>query len=75
MQDTSTSGKKHGKAAPKHSAELPLLIDPVCGMDLEESADAAGEDPEKAEHNGTTYYFCSEECRKQFESNPQQFAG
>ncbi len=72
MQDTSTSGKKQGKAAPKHSDELPLLIDPVCGMDLEESA---GEDSESAEYKGTTYYFCSEDCRKQFEANPQQFVG
>lgn len=72
MQDTSTSGKKHGKDAPKHSDEVPLLIDPVCGMDLEESA---GEDSEAAEYKGTTYYFCSEDCRKQFEANPQQFVG
>jgi YHS domain-containing protein len=73
MQDTSTSGKKQGKSAPKHSEELPLLIDPVCGMDLEESA--GEDDSEKSEYKGTTYYFCSEDCRKQFESNPQQFVG
>ena len=73
MQDTTTSGKNQGKAAPKHSEELPLLIDLVCGMDLEESA--GEDDSERSEYKGATYYFCSEDCRKQFESNPQQFVG
>jgi len=44
-------------------------IDPVCGMTVEE-ADA----PAKADHDGTTYYFCSSDCREEFEANPQDYA-
>jgi YHS domain-containing protein len=27
-----------------------------------------------AEYGGQTYYFCSDECRQQFEESPQQYA-
>jgi P-type Cu+ transporter len=42
--------------------------DPVCGMEIEES-EAAG----RAQHEGRTYYFCSETCLKAFERMPQRF--
>ncbi len=42
--------------------------DPVCGMQV---------DPQKAagqsQHNGQTYYFCSESCKQKFDQNPAQF--
>ncbi|KGN31447.1 Copper-transporting P-type ATPase [Knoellia sinensis KCTC 19936] len=45
-----------------------LVTDPVCGMQV---------DPETAlslEHDGTTYYFCSERCRDRFrEEGPDSF--
>ena len=44
--------------------------DPVCGMDI---------DPETAtgqtDFEGRTFYFCSEDCREKFDTNPAQFAG
>lgn len=43
-------------------------IDPVCGMTVEES-DA----PEQLDHGGTTYYFCSTDCREEFEANPGDY--
>ena len=43
--------------------------DPVCGM-MVDAATAAGE----AWYEGQKYYFCSEQCRKQFEQNPAKFA-
>ncbi len=43
-------------------------VDPVCGMQIEEE-DAAGQ----AEHEGTTYYFCSSACQRKFEANPAEF--
>lgn len=36
--------------------------DPVCGKEV------AREDAETYEFNGTTYYFCSYECRQEFVS-------
>ncbi len=42
--------------------------DPVCGMKV---------DPKSAsdshEHSGVTYYFCSERCLKQFQSDPTKY--
>ncbi|HEX6261997.1 MAG TPA: YHS domain-containing protein [Actinomycetota bacterium] len=44
-------------------------IDPVCGMTVEESEAAA-----TFEHEGRTYYFCSVDCREEFEENPEDYA-
>jgi RND family efflux transporter MFP subunit len=42
--------------------------DPVCGMDVDEKrAAAAGT---KSEHEGTTYFFCAEACKKRFDAEP-----
>ena len=44
------------------------VLDPVCGMMIL-PADAAGQ----TEHNGQTYYFCTEWCLEQFKKDPAQF--
>jgi YHS domain-containing protein len=44
--------------------------DPVCGMDVE-----AARGKYKTEHTGKTFWFCSENCRKEFESNPNKYTG
>lgn len=44
-------------------------VDPVCGMDVDTSEDAT----EQSEQNGKTYYFCSSDCRRQFEAAPSDF--
>ncbi|MBI4336316.1 MAG: YHS domain-containing protein [Chloroflexi bacterium] len=42
--------------------------DPVCGMEV---------DPRKAagrmEYQGKPYYFCSQECLKQFKGGPKKY--
>lgn len=43
--------------------------DPVCGMQVDEQK-AAGQ----SQHQGQTYYFCSEDCKTKFDQNPQQYA-
>jgi Cu+-exporting ATPase len=43
-------------------------IDPVCGMEID-PATAAG----ASEYQGTTYYFCSVGCKRQFDKDPQVF--
>jgi YHS domain-containing protein len=43
-------------------------IDPVCGMTVEEDSAAA-----TAEYKGTTYYFCSVGCKKDFEEDPKAY--
>jgi P-type Cu+ transporter len=54
-------------AAAKAAAEAPA-VDPVCGMQVD-PARAAG----KAEHDGRTYYFCSQRCEQKFRQNPEQY--
>jgi uncharacterized membrane protein YraQ (UPF0718 family)/YHS domain-containing protein len=44
-------------------------LDPVCGMQVR-TADA----PARAEHEGTTYSFCSDHCRARFVDDPDRFA-
>lgn len=44
------------------------VTDPVCGMKLE-AEDAVA----TAEHAGDTYYFCSQECKTEFEESPEDY--
>ncbi len=46
------------------------VTDPVCGMQFDNSQAEA-----QTTHAGTAYYFCSEECRKLFEANPDEYLG
>jgi len=43
-------------------------IDPVCGMSVEPASAAA-----KAEHEGKTYYFCSQHCAHAFKADPERY--
>lgn len=42
--------------------------DPVCGMEVEKGI-AQG----PVEHMGKTFYFCSQDCREKFESEPMKY--
>ena len=46
-----------------------MATDPVCGMTVAPER-AAG----KAEHEGRTYYFCSQACHDAFQANPSAYA-
>ncbi len=46
-----------------------MAIDPVCDMEVDPTLAAVS-----TEYGGRTYYFCSDECKAEFESNPQLFA-
>ena len=46
-----------------------MTKDPVCGMQLAESAA-----PAKSEREGKTYYFCSPACKSAFDKNPEKYA-
>jgi YHS domain-containing protein len=45
-----------------------MAIDPVCKMEVDESAPAA-----TAEYKGKKYYFCAPGCKWQFEQDPEKF--
>jgi P-type Cu+ transporter len=45
-----------------------MTTDPVCGMKVSEN-DAQFQ----SQFAGRKYYFCSEECRKEFEADPGEY--
>ena len=49
---------------------MAMATDPVCGWEIEE-----GQSPHKATHGGTTYYFCSNDCREEFRAAPEDYLG
>jgi Cu+-exporting ATPase len=45
-----------------------MTTDPVCGMRIDERTTEY-----QTQFAGRKYFFCSEECRKEFESDPAEF--
>ena len=44
------------------------LKDPVCGMELKVETEF------KSEYKGMTYYFCSADCKTEFDKEPEKYA-
>lgn len=42
--------------------------DPVCGMMVDDQNAAA-----RSTYQGKTYYFCSEECKNTFDTDPDRY--
>jgi Cu+-exporting ATPase len=51
------------------ATESALVVDPICGMKIDPKKAAA-----KRVHEGTTFYFCSPGCAKQFDADPHKYA-
>ena len=49
---------------------MAIAIDPVCNMEVDTEAP-----PATSEFQGTTYYFCSEGCKKDFDMAPWKYMG
>lgn len=45
-----------------------MVIDPICLMEIDEKNAAA-----KTVHNGQTFYFCNENCKRKFEEDPEKY--
>lgn len=48
------------------SRSRPRVVDVICGMKVDPATAAA-----TRENDGTTFYFCSKGCAKEFDSDPQ----
>ena len=46
------------------------MLDPVCGMTVDPATS-----PHRAEHAGTTRYFCSAGCLRKFQADPTRYDG
>lgn len=60
----------HGGHGASGDASRATVTDPVCGMQVDPAAAAAQRD-----HQGRTYYFCSQHCAETFAADPAKFAG
>lgn len=47
-----------------------MATDPVCGMTVDESTATI-----TSEHQGKTYYFCAPGCKREFDEDPERYAG
>ena len=45
-----------------------MTIDPVCGIEVDEKNSEF-----QAQFAGKKYFFCSDECRKEFEQQPNEY--
>jgi P-type Cu+ transporter len=43
-------------------------LDPVCKMEVNPASAEA-----QSEWGGQTFYFCSQECKRKFDGNPQRY--
>jgi Cu+-exporting ATPase len=68
MSGTETSTREAPMGNAEIAAESRPARDPVCGMDV----DRAGE-RWTAEHAGTMYFFCSENCLRRFTAQPESY--
>jgi YHS domain-containing protein len=48
---------------------MAMQTDPVCGMRVDDQKSTA-----KSQFQGTNYYFCSDDCKRKFDQQPQQYA-
>jgi P-type Cu+ transporter len=63
---------KHGAHGPSlaHApvAAAAAVVDPVCGMTVDPRTSA-----HNYEHDGQTYYFCTDSCRAKFATEPGRY--
>ena len=60
----------HGQVEDKHTPEFIELRDPVCGMEVRKSSTSL-----MSNHLGSTFHFCSKQCKKLFNINPNKYVG
>jgi YHS domain-containing protein len=48
---------------------MAMHTDPVCGMQVDDQKSTA-----KSQFQGPNYHFCSDECKRKFDQQPQQYA-
>ncbi len=72
MATDKNDGAGHGDhgahAGHAHAGHEHTVKDPVCGMNVDPH-----EARHRAEHEGRTFYFCSENCRTKFVADPSKY--
>ena len=47
-----------------------MAIDPVCGMEVDEETAK-----DRSAFAGKDYFFCSPDCREEFDESPEEYVG
>ncbi len=47
-----------------------MAKDPICGMWVDENASGFS-----SEFEGQTYFFCSADCKQEFDDDPERYVG
>jgi Cu+-exporting ATPase len=47
---------------------MATVKDPVCGMQVDDKTAK-----HQSNYQGKTYFFCSADCKRKFDQNPQQY--
>jgi YHS domain-containing protein len=53
----------------KEKDNMAMQTDPICGMQVDDQKTTS-----KSQFQGTNYFFCSDECKRKFDQQPQQYA-
>ncbi len=71
LQETAAAARSAASQDPAGSnpGTAAKVKDPVCGMEIE-----IGKAKGNSTYQGKTFYFCTDECKKSFDSNPQQYS-
>ncbi|MBY0611229.1 MAG: heavy metal translocating P-type ATPase [Beijerinckiaceae bacterium] len=70
MNDQPRSVGKTGAGAPAGSAPAKVIVDPVCGMQVDPATSKY-----HADHAGHSYHFCSNGCLTKFQKDPGHYLG
>jgi YHS domain-containing protein len=65
--NTHSHSPEKGEGSAPQSADVPPLVDPVCGMTVKSSG------PHRIQHEGREYAFCGKGWLEKFKANPQQY--
>jgi YHS domain-containing protein len=47
-----------------------MAMDPVCGMEVDEKTAK-----DRSSFEGRAFYFCSADCREEFDESPEEYVG
>jgi YHS domain-containing protein len=72
-QKKASNFRSHPSLRQKHLGGgnlMAMQIDPVCGMQVDDRTALA-----KSQYQGTNYFFCCDDCKHQFDQQPEQYVG
>jgi P-type Cu+ transporter len=70
VRDANRMNRKQNEQESHQHGPKQDFTDPVCGMSSDREDEFI-----RFDHQGRSYYFCSDHCLQKFKNNPEEFAG